>query len=224
MKKYSKIWSLPAVVKFFQKERNNYNKLYEGEKYFLDKVMKKNTSVLDIGCAQGSLYKILKKQYKITNYIGIDISKEMIIKAQKNYGKKLFIHYQGLNYYEKTKKKFDVVVILGILHLNNNWKQILINANKICKKYLIFDLRESHLKTIQSINKSYMDMSFSSQNNIYINSKLPYNIINIVETRLLLEKYFKEDKILCYSKDNSMTSAASIKNKKILMNTYCIIK
>ena len=78
MNDYSHIWSLPEVVKYFDKQRNNFDKLYEGEKFFLDKILNKQMSVLDIGCAQGGLYKILKKKYFIKDYLGIDISRNMI--------------------------------------------------------------------------------------------------------------------------------------------------
>ena len=146
------------------------------------------------------------------------------MKQKKKYEDKLFLHYNGCNYINKIKNKYDVVIVFGILHLNKDWKDILINAYKISKKFLIFDLRETHLNTIQSIKKSYMDMSFSSKNSIYKKNKLPYNIVNLSETRKFMEKYFKNNQIYCFSKKNTMTKAASLKNKTLLMNTYCVIK
>ena len=39
-------------------------------------------------------------------------------------------------------KKFDLVLVLGILHLNKNWRNVLISASKFYRKSIIYDLRD----------------------------------------------------------------------------------
>ncbi len=85
------IWNDLEAQKFFSSERQKQEDLYLGEKFFLSKVLFEHCSILDIGCAQGGLYKILKSYLKSFNYTGIDSSEKMISKAKKNIQKLIFI-------------------------------------------------------------------------------------------------------------------------------------
>ena len=70
----------------------------------------------------------------------------MIINAKKKYPKSNFKYYAGSNYKNFLKKKYDYVIIFGVLHLNLNWRKILINAKEISKKdyYLTLELIKAH--------------------------------------------------------------------------------
>ena len=57
--------------------------LYLGEKFFLSKILFEKCTILDIGCAQGGFYKIIKSFLKSFSYTGIDNSEKMILKANK---------------------------------------------------------------------------------------------------------------------------------------------
>ena len=59
------------------------------------------------------------------------------------------------------KKKFDVVIIFGILHLNPNWDRILLNASKVSKRVVIFDHRVE-LKTNNKKNL-FLDLDFEKR-------------------------------------------------------------
>ena len=59
----NKAWSSKKIVSYFYNNRSTFNSLYKGEKYLISKYVKKNNTVLDIGCAQGGLFKILKKKF-----------------------------------------------------------------------------------------------------------------------------------------------------------------
>ena len=54
------IWNDTEAQKFFSFERKKAKDLYLGEKLFLSKILFENCTILDIGCAQGGFYKILK--------------------------------------------------------------------------------------------------------------------------------------------------------------------
>ena len=130
----NKIWNAKEIVKFFNNNRSTYSSLYKGEKYLISKYIEKNESVLDIGCAQGGMYKILKKKFRKIDYTGVDFNKKMINFAKNKCNYEKFYFYKNNNYLSFFKKKFDVVIIFGILHLNYDWKNILINAHKVAKK------------------------------------------------------------------------------------------
>ena len=160
-------WSQNTIIKFISENRKDHKDLYLGEKILLDQFFKKGFSVLDVGCAQGGFINILSQLEKKFSYIGIDYNKEMLAIAKKKNPNNKFINIKKNNFSKYINKKFDLVIIFGILHLNKDWKKIIKEGYKLSKKYLIFDLRESDKK----INK-----------NIYLNlgdhkRKIPYNII-----------------------------------------------
>ncbi len=211
------IWNDLEAQIFFSSERQKKEDLYLGEKFFLSKILFEHCSILDIGCAQGGLYRILKSYLKSFNYTGIDNSEKMIIKAKKKYPKANF-HLIKNNNFRNLKKKYDIVIIYGVLHLTSEWKKILINSKNLFKNFLIFDLRETNLKTIDNdITKSYL--SFNHKKKI----KIPYNIINSNEATIFLKKKFHSN-IYKFSYFGKISNFAKSKIKHVEFTNYCISK
>ena len=153
------IWNDIEAQYFFSKERQKKNDLYLGENFFLSKLLFEKCSILDIGCAQGGFYKILKFFLKSFSYTGIDNSEKMIIKAKKKFPKANF-HFVKNNDFSFLKKKYDIVIIYGVLHLTPEWRIILKKATTLYKNFLLFDLRETSLKTIENnVSKSFLSFN-----------------------------------------------------------------
>ena len=206
-------WSQNTIIKFISENRKDYRNLYLGEKILLDQFFKKGFSVLDVGCAQGGFINILSQLEKKFSYIGIDYNEEMLAIAKKKNPNNKFINIKKNNFSKYINKKFDLVIIFGILHLNKDWKKIIKEGYKLSKKYLIFDLRESDKK----INK-----------NIYLNlgdhkKKIPYNIIEQKKVKIFLNKQFKGKKIVKVSYDGLPSKYSNYKSK-ITFGNYCIYR
>jgi len=215
----NKAWSSKKIVSYFNNNRATFNSLYKGEKYLISKYVKKTDTVLDIGCAQGGLFKILKKKFGNIDYTGLDFNKEMINLAKKKIDKNLFFLFTGNNYYSFFKKKFDVVVIFGILHLNPNWKSILINAYKVAKKRVLFDLRftsnqDYHLKNYLSLN---FDKKKSKKFSI------PYLVLEKKETIKYFKDKFRNSIFDNYSYAGKPSKYSSIQSKIVFAN-FCLKK
>ena len=211
------IWNDFEAQEFFSSERKKKDDLYLGEKFFLTKLLFERCSILDIGCAQGGFYKILRSYLKLFSYTGVDSSERMILEAKRKYPKANF-HLIKNNDFKKLKKKYDIVIIYGVLHLTPQWKQILINSKNIYKKFLLFDLRETNLKTINNkISQSYL--SFNHKKKI----KIPYNIINSSESSSFLKKKFNLN-IYRFSYDGKISNLAKSKIRNVEFANYCISK
>ncbi len=154
-------WGSKSILKHIGDTRAKFNQLYKGEKYLISKFVKNNDSVLDIGCGQGGLCEILNKKFKKIKYTGVDFNKQMIDLARSNFSNGKFYWFTKKDYYRFFKKKFDVVIIFGILHLNPNWDRILLNASKVSKRVILFDHR-IELKTINKKNL-YLDLDFEKR-------------------------------------------------------------
>jgi ubiquinone/menaquinone biosynthesis C-methylase UbiE len=215
----NKSWNSKNIINYLNKSRSNFNDLYEGEKFLIKNFIKNDSNVLDIGCAQGGMYKILKKKFSKIKYTGLDFNKKMIDIAKKNFPNQNFYYYNGTNYKSFLKKKFDVVVIFGILHLNKNWKNILYNASKITKKYILFDLREQ-FKDEGIKNLFYLHLDFKKKSKKFL---VPYIILDKKKLNIFFEKKFKSFSHVEYSYLGNISKYASQKNR-IKFSNYCFKK
>jgi ubiquinone/menaquinone biosynthesis C-methylase UbiE len=214
----NRAWGSKKIVSFFYNNRSTFNSLYKGEKYLISKYVKKNDTVLDIGCAQGGLFKILKKKFSNIDYTGLDFNKEMINLAKKKIDKKNFFLFKGKNYYSFFKKKFDVVIIFGILHLNTNWKSILINAYKVAKKKVLFDLR---FASNQNSNlKNYLSLNFDNRSKKF---SIPYLLVEKKKTLKFFKDKFRNSTIDNYSYTGKPSKYSSIQSKIVFAN-FCLKK
>jgi len=124
------------------KIKNDYNLISEDfsstrtaiwpELSFLFKDIKVKEKILDLGCGNGRLYKLLEK----TNYTGIDISERLISIAKKKYPRVNFKVANALNLSFK-KELFDKVYSIAVLHHIPSKKlriQFLKEIKKVLKK------------------------------------------------------------------------------------------
>lgn len=89
-------------------------------------VLSKNLSVLDVGCGIGRWYSNLKEY--ISSYVGIDSSSNFINELSKRYKdeKNLkFVNCELENFdFSQFKKKFDLIIITGVLmYINDDFVQ-----------------------------------------------------------------------------------------------------
>jgi len=101
---------------------------------------KKNDLIIDMGCGTGELAKKIK-DIGYTNVLGLDISKNCILMAKKQ--------YKGIKFktadIEKTglkKNSVDIIFYCGILHHFPNRDKVIIEAYRILKengKIFIFE-------------------------------------------------------------------------------------
>lgn len=219
-----KFWGLKPSIEYFKSKRKRIDHLYEGERKIFSRVMFENCSILDIGCAEGGFVKIIKSFVKNFNYTGVDVNNKMIRLAKKKNPKYEF--YEKNDFYKKFKsKKFDIVLILGLLHLNKEWKKILLKDSKFSKRYLIFDLRETNQKSVENIKKSYFRMNFNSKKKKYHAIHIPYNILNSKKVEMFLRdklKNFKKKFLIKYKGKPSTNAKTS--HKVVTFSNYCFIK
>lgn len=78
-------WSLDNSIEFYKDHRSATEELYESEKVFLPVILKRVSSVLDVGCAAGGFSKIMKEIQPNIDYTGIDVAPRMIEAARTLY-------------------------------------------------------------------------------------------------------------------------------------------
>lgn len=177
---YAQSWSQPGVLDFFTRERASSSQVYPSEWFFLKDLLKEGMSVLDIGCAQGGFASVLAEHLKAFSYTGVDISAEMIEKARAKHPKQRFIAAPEGDLAALADEKFDLVLVLGILHLHESWRETLKAAWKHANGALLFDLRETEGPTLEDKTLSWFGMDFSGDAEKQ-ETRLPYIVLNAGE-------------------------------------------
>ena len=96
---------------------------------------KSEFSALDIGCGNGRLYNYLK-EFDL-NYIGVDLSENLLEEARKKHPEALFIHESMTELESVKNKKFDVIFFIASFHhlgSKNGRVKTLEKVKKLLKK------------------------------------------------------------------------------------------
>jgi 2-polyprenyl-3-methyl-5-hydroxy-6-metoxy-1,4-benzoquinol methylase len=185
---------------FYNQLYEKVNDYYESDKqeyYFAKKYINKNNSVLEVGCGNGSFYKLIKSKI----YIGLELNKNIINKIKSN---NINIRNETIEKYnEKNKNKFDIVCCFQVLEH--------INIHKI-DQFL-----SSLVKKIK--NNGYLIISVPS-NDSFI-SMIRNNILNMPPHHFT---HWKEKTLIKIAKNydlkiiNIYKDILNDKNKKIFFN------
>lgn len=100
-----------------QEDVDKRKKMYELEYNFINNFLlkKENNDILDIGCADGSFLDFFAKN---NNCYGVEIGKDALFKARQKY----FV-YEGELPNIKIDKKFDLIILRGVIQYIDNPKQ-----------------------------------------------------------------------------------------------------
>lgn len=122
------------LIKFFDEHARERNKWVRKNNYYnkdllklLDFLMKKDCSVLEVGCGTGWLIDSVKGNRKV----GLDFSGKMIERAIKKYKKIDFIKEDIEKY--KFKEKFDYIIIADTIGFFQDVQKVFENLRSACK-------------------------------------------------------------------------------------------
>tara|TARA_Y100001970_G_C14258903_1_gene877902 strand:- start:2279 stop:3052 length:774 start_codon:yes stop_codon:yes gene_type:complete len=146
------VYKTDYYIDKYLNNRHHHNELFESEKYFIPRILKKNINILDVGCACGGFYNILKTFEPTINYYGVDISESLIMKASELYPKGNF------SIYDTDKKKikmdyYDLIQSWGVMLHEPKYKELIKELWYSTKESLVFDIR-GQIDVPEVINKN----------------------------------------------------------------------
>lgn len=111
----------------------------------LQKHTDKNTSILDVGCGDGTFTFELLREVLCKKMVGFDVAKEAIKVAQNAVTpkdkKKIF--FQEGSIYDANKmfrkNSFDIIVVRGVLHHLENPERGIQSLSKLAKKIIVLE-------------------------------------------------------------------------------------
>ena len=117
----------------------------------------KDKSVLDVGCGTGDLLLYLQDQYPVIDYVGCDISPQMVQAAQDKYQDHQFMRQ---DYMELTGLNVDYVILSGVLSHVQNWpyyslKKSLKHCLQLANQGVVFNLLSSNSPRAHQVKKEF---------------------------------------------------------------------
>ena len=174
----AKEWSTSSALEYYSKNRHEISDLYPSEKVFLPRVLFPGAKVLDIGCASGGLYNIMRTMEPAIEFTGIDISEAVVDLARRNYPEARFEVGEGseMPYEDGT---FDLVHCTSLFCIEPHYEEIIRVMYRVSNRFVLVDMRL--LKGIGNdwdIEKSYYDIQFSGET---VQGKVPYVVSDVDE-------------------------------------------
>lgn len=170
-------WDLNEAVQYYETLRNKPEDIYESERVFFFPLMKNSRSVLDVGCAAGGTYNIIKTVNPDILYTGIDVSQGMVEAARKIFPGVDFRMSSG-DILDFSDNSFDVVIVLGVLNHVPDYKILIRESYRVARKFCLLDLPRLMPDEQQfDINKTYMVLRERFKSNKRLaetETKVPY--------------------------------------------------
>lgn len=215
-------WSLPRVLDFFATHRSGTADVYASERFFIEPRLKPGIRVLDVGCAQGGFASVLTEHLKDFEYTGVDISADMIDAARVRHPQHSFHQVLEGRLGPAEGQKFDLVLVLGILHLHEKWRDTLAAAWRATAGSLIFDLRETDSPTIDDKARSYMRMDFHGGDARHAATRVPYIVLNAGEALGAARTLCADAQRLSrYGYLHPVTASATTPVAEVMASVYC---
>ncbi|MBI9033211.1 MAG: class I SAM-dependent methyltransferase [Bacteroidales bacterium] len=211
-----------SSLEYWQNNRKSLSELYDSERYFLEPILKKINSVLDIGCAAGGAYQICTEVNPEICYSGIDISPELIELAKKNYPGVYFDYYDG-HRISFSSGSFDLVFSIGVLHHLQHWKRMITQMVELSSNYVVFDIRLTKDMTLNDPQKYFQKIAFGVEWDGI--SCIPYLVLNVDEVKEFFKQFVEDGyHVELYGYSGKPTTLVSIPYDEVYMCSICIQK
>ena len=200
-KKILKYWNLRAKKKSLICTNDKF--LENSEIKYITSIIPRGSRVLDVGCGNGNLLRVLKKKLNI-KAVGIDFSKELINTAQKKSKNIKFYCEDMMNISllnKHLKNKFDYIITKRSIQNLTSWKDQKTFINQLsafCNRktsILFFESSSTALQEINNLRKTLgLKKIIKPWHNLYLDDnkiiKSKFKNIKLVNIHELFSTYY----------------------------------
>ena len=167
----ARAWSQPNAVKYYARQRHDVSELYPSERVFLPRVLFPGIKVLDVGCASGGFFNIMRTLEPALEYTGIDIAAPSIEIARQKYPEARFLVTDGLQI-PFDDGEFDLVHCTSVLVVEPRYREVLREMYRVANRFVLVDMRLLNIGR-ESANRdpSYYRIEFDGH---YQGTDVPY--------------------------------------------------
>lgn len=161
-------WSNPSAIDFYYQNRHEVSDLYPSEKVFLPRVLFPGATVLDVGCASGGFFNIMRTFEPNIEYTGIDLSEKALELARERYPEAKFVLTEGFDL-PFEDNSFDVVHCTSVFNNEPNYQGMLKEMYRVSNRFVVIDIRL--LKDLGTVRESVYNIQFDGAQ---VEAKVPY--------------------------------------------------
>jgi len=164
----AKEWSNQSAIDFYSQNRHEVSDLYPSEKIFLPRVLFPGAKVLDVGCASGGFYNIMRSFEPHIEYTGIDLSEKALELAVERYPEARFVVTEGFRL-PFQDNEFDIVHCTSVFNNEPNYQEMLEEMYRVSNRFVLVDIRL--LKDLGSQLESVYNIQFNGKT---VEATVPY--------------------------------------------------
>jgi len=164
----AKEWSNQSAIDYYSENRHEISDLYPSETIFLPRVLFPGAKVLDVGCASGGFFNIMRSYEAHIEYTGVDLSERAVELAKERYPEATFIVTEGFELFF-ANNTFDVVHCTSVFNNEPNYQAMLQEMYRVSNRFVLMDIRL--LKGIGRQAESVYNIQFNSEG---VEAKVPY--------------------------------------------------
>ena len=164
----AKEWSSQSAIDFYYENRHELSDLYPSEKVFLPRVLFPGAKVLDVGCASGGFFNIMRSFEPYIEYTGIDLSDKAVGLATERYPDARFMVTTGFRL-PFQDNNFDIVHCTSVFNNEPNYQEMLEEMYRVSTRFVLIDIRLS--KDLGKQLQSVYNIQFNSKK---VEATVPY--------------------------------------------------
>ena len=215
-------WSTPAALRYYESNRSKAEDIYPSERVFLVDALQDAASVLDIGCAAGGFSRALREIKPDLVYTGVDVTPAMIDSARSQFSDDTFQIIDGRQL-PFPDDSFDVAICFGVLHMTTDWRELLAEGWRVCRKALLFDLRLTDSAGICNPEISYQKLAFDGEWNG--ESTAPYIVLNYKDALETLRELISPfGSLQGYGYNSNVSGNTVSPYQEVCMAAFCLAK
>ena len=136
----AKAWSQPSAIDFYYKHRHEVSDLYASERVLLPRVLFPGIKVLDVGCASGGFFNIMRTMEPAIDYTGIDIVGTAVDLARQRYPEARFEVTDGMAI-PYDDGAFDLVHCTSVLNNEPRYPELWKEMYRVANRFVLADMR-----------------------------------------------------------------------------------
>ena len=164
----AKEWSNQSAIDFYSLNRHEISDLYPSEKVFLPRVLFPGAKVLDVGCASGGFFNIMRSFEPHIEYTGIDLSDTAVELATERYPEAKFMVTTGFRL-PFQDNDFDIVHCTSVFNNEPNYQEMLEEMYRVSNRFVLVDIRL--LKDLGKQLESVYNIQFNGKE---VEATVPY--------------------------------------------------
>ena len=163
MTESAKAWSHPGAVDHYAENRHNPDDMWPYERDFLPRVLFPGANVLDVGCASGGFFNIMRSIEPTIDYTGIDIAQPPIKLARERYPEARFEVTDGLTI-PFADGEFDLVHITGVLCIEPRYRELIAEMYRVSNRFVLVDMRLlKDARNMEEVRKARFRIHFAEE-------------------------------------------------------------